>query len=263
MNGILIDSNVRLVYDKKKTAVKFLRMGGKMNYSILIVEDDNDICEMIEEALMQPGCMIYTANDGKEALDAFSKHQEVCLIILDLMLPKIDGLSVLKKIRETSTVPVLILSAKNGEYEKVLGLEFGADDYITKPFSVMELQARVKAIIRRTTEYQKNAVNQDEKITVGEIDIEPNNFIVKKNGEIINLTAKEFNLLKLFITHPGKVYTKVQLYREIWDDNFLNDENVVNVQIRRLREKIEDNPSEPEYIKTIWGIGYRLGEFPC
>ncbi len=127
----------------------------------------------------------------------------------------------------------------------------------------MELQARVKAIIRRTTEYQKNAVNQDEKITVGEIDIEPNNFIVKKNGEIINLTAKEFNLLKLFITHPGKVYTKVQLYREIWDDNFLNDENVVNVQIRRLREKIENNPSEPEYIKTIWGIGYRLGEFPC
>ena len=127
----------------------------------------------------------------------------------------------------------------------------------------MELQARVKAIIRRTTDYQKNAVNQDEKITVGEIDIEPNNFIVKKNGEIINLTAKEFNLLKLFITHPGKVYTKVQLYREIWDDNFLNDENVVNVQIRRLREKIENNPSEPEYIKTIWGIGYRLGEFPC
>lgn len=231
-----------------------------MSYSILIVEDDNDICEMIEEALMQPDYIIYTAIDGKEALDTFGRHTQVCLIILDLMLPKIDGLSVLKKIRETSTVPVLILSAKNGEYEKVLGLEFGADDYITKPFSVIELQARVKAIIRRTTEYQKKTVNyKNETITVGEIEIEPDNFIVKKNGEIINLTAKEFNLLKLFITHPGKVYTKVQLYREIWDDNFLNDENVVNVQIRRLREKIENNPSEPEYIKTIWGIGNKRG----
>jgi DNA-binding response OmpR family regulator len=239
-------------------------MGGKMNYSILIVEDDNDICKMIEEALMQPDYTIYTAMDGKEALDTFHKHTEICLILLDLMLPELDGLSVLKKIRETSTVPVLILSAKSGEYEKVLGLEFGADDYITKPFSVMELQARVKAFIRRTTQYQKEPADQSaEKITVGEIEIEPENFIVKKAGESINLTAKEFNLLKLFVTHPGKVYTKVQLYKEIWDDNFLNDENVVNVQIRRLREKIEKNPSEPEYIKTIWGIGYKLGDFLC
>ncbi|WFR58506.1 response regulator transcription factor [Anaerocolumna sp. AGMB13025] len=235
-----------------------------MNYSILIVEDDNDICKMLEEALIQPDYTIYTAMDGKEALEMFRKHNDLCLILLDLMLPELDGLSVLKKIRETSTVPILILSAKSGEYEKVLGLEFGADDYITKPFSVMELQARVKAFIRRTTQYQKEPEAQSgEKITVGEIEMELDNFIVKKNREIINLTAKEFNLLKLFITHPGKVYTKVQLYKEIWDDNFLNDENVVNVQIRRLREKIETNPSEPEYIKTIWGIGYKLGEFPC
>lgn len=233
-----------------------------MNYSILIVEDDSDISKMLAEALSQPHYTIYTASDGKEALEVFHSHNEISLIILDLMLPQIDGLSVLKRIRETSTVPVLIVSAKNGEYEKVLGLEFGADDYITKPFSIIELQARVKAFIRRMTEYHKDFVNYDEgKIKVGELVLEPDNFIVKKNSQIINLTAKEFSILKLFITHPGKVYTKVQLYKEIWDDNFLNDDNVVNVQIRRLREKIEENPSEPKYIKTIWGIGYKLGEF--
>ncbi|MGB8451971.1 MAG: response regulator transcription factor [Anaerocolumna sp.] len=230
-------------------------------YSILIVEDDIDICKMISEALSQPDYTIYTASDGKEALETFRYHDEVSLIILDLMLPGIDGLSVLKRIRETSTIPVLILSAKNGEYEKVLGLEFGADDYITKPFSIIELQARVKAFLRRMTEYHKDSADKsNEKITIGELEIEPDNFIVKKDGQLINLTAKEFSILKLFITHPGKVYTKVQLYKEIWDDNYLNDENVVNVQIRRLREKIERNPSEPEYIKTIWGIGYKLGE---
>ena len=233
-----------------------------MKYSILIVEDDNDICRMIEEALTQPDYVIYTAMDGKEALDTFSKQNEIDLIILDLMLPVMDGLSVLKRIRENSTVPVIILSAKNGEYEKVLGLEFGADDYITKPFSIIELQARVKAFLRRMNEYHKDTLKQEsDKIIVGELEIEPDNFLIKKQGEIINLTAKEFNMLKLFATHPGKVYTKVQLYKEIWDENFLNDENVVNVQIRRLREKIEKNPSEPEYIKTIWGIGYKLGEF--
>ena len=233
-----------------------------MKYSILIVEDDNDICRMIEEALTQPDYVIYTAMDGKEALDTFSKQNEIDLIILDLMLPVMDGLSVLKRIRENSTVPVIILSAKNGEYEKVLGLEFGADDYITKPFSIIELQARVKAFLRRMNEYHKDTLKQEsDKIIVGELEIELENFLIKKQGEIINLTAKEFNMLKLFATHPGKVYTKVQLYKEIWDENFLNDENVVNVQIRRLREKIEKNPSEPEYIKTIWGIGYKLGEF--
>ncbi|WMJ86513.1 response regulator transcription factor [Anaerocolumna sp. MB42-C2] len=233
-----------------------------MKYSILIVEDDNDISRIIEEALTQPDYVIYTAMDGKEALDIFNKQSEIDLIILDLMLPVMDGLSVLKKIRENSTVPVLILSAKNGEYEKVLGLEFGADDYITKPFSIIELQARVKAFLRRMNEYHKDPLNQEsDKIIVGELEIELENFLVKKQGEIINLTAKEFSMLKLFVTHPGKVYTKVQLYKEIWDENYLNDENVVNVQIRRLREKIEKNPSEPEYIKTIWGIGYKLGEF--
>lgn len=233
-----------------------------MVFSILVIEDDDDIRKMIQESLEGPGYHIFLAGDGKEALETFRNHDEIDLVILDLMLPKIDGLTVLRRIRERSTVPVLILSAKNGEYEKVLGLEYGADDYITKPFSVIELQARVKAFLRRATEYHvANQDFQNEVIILGDLMIEPDNFIVKRNGQVIHLTAKEFSILKLFATHPDKVYTKVQLYQEIWDDQFLNDENVVNVNIRRLREKIEENPSEPAIIKTIWGIGYKLGEF--
>jgi len=233
-----------------------------MQFSILIVEDDDDIRIMIEESLTQPDYRLLSAADGKEALELFRSNQQIDLIILDLMLPKIDGLTVLRRIRDLSTVPVLILSARNGEYEKVLGLEYGADDYITKPFSVIELQARVRAFLRRTKEYRPaTSKSGGGEIAIGALTIEPGNIIVKKNDQPVSLTAKEFNILKLFATHPEKVYTKVQLYKEIWDENYLNDENVINVNIRRLREKIEDNPSEPKYIKTVWGIGYKLGEF--
>lgn len=232
-----------------------------MEYKILIIEDDDDIRNIIGEALDQPDYQILTAQDGREALETFRFHERIDLILLDLMLPKIDGLTVLRKIRESSTVPVLILSAKNGEYEKVLGLEYGADDYITKPFSVIELQARVKAFLRRTTQYQTSASIEDKILVIKDLTIELNNLVVKKKGEALNLTAKEFSILTLFATHPDKVYTKVQLYQEIWDDKFLNDENVINVNIRRLREKIEDDPSKPMYIKTVWGIGYKLGAF--
>lgn len=232
-----------------------------MEYKILIIEDDDDIRNIIREALDQPDYQILTAQDGREALETFRFHERMDLIILDLMLPKIDGLTVLRKIRESSTVPVLILSAKNGEYEKVLGLEYGADDYITKPFSVIELQARVKAFLRRTTQYQTSASIEDKILVIKDLTIELNNLVVKKKGEVVNLTAKEFSILTLFATRPDKVYTKVQLYQEIWDDKFLNDENVINVNIRRLREKIEDDPSKPMYIKTVWGIGYKLGAF--
>lgn len=231
-----------------------------MTDKILIIEDDDDIRTMIYDGLNQPDYDIQLAQDGREALKFFEETSNLNLVILDLMLPQIDGLTVLKKIRETNTVPVIILSAKNGEYEKVLGLEYGADDYITKPFSVIELQARVKAALRRNKQYQHHSsFDVGQRLKIGQLTIELDNFIVKKNQEVIPLTAKEFQLIKLFATHPEKVFTKVQLYKEIWDDQFLNDENVVNVTIRRLREKIEDNPSDPQYIKTIWGIGYKLG----
>lgn len=233
-----------------------------MQFSILVVEDDDDIRAMIIETLMQPDYKLHSAADGKEALETFRSEEQTDLVILDLMLPKIDGLTVLRRIRDVSIVPVLILSARNGEYEKVLGLEYGADDYLTKPFSVIELQARVRALLRRAKEYQPAVSGSiGGEIAIGDLRIEPDNIVVKKNNKPVNLTAKEFSILKLFAEHPEKVYTKVQLYREIWDENYLNDENVINVNIRRLREKIEDNPSEPKYIKTVWGIGYKLGEF--
>lgn len=228
--------------------------------TILIIEDDDDIRIMISDALSHPDYEITGACDGKEAMELFRNNADIDLVILDLMLPKIDGLTVLRNIRKTSTIPVLILSAKDGEYEKVLGLEYGADDYLTKPFSIIELQARIKSLLRRVREYQQASGNSIGKsLSVGQLTIELDNFMVKKDGQAVNLTAKEFSIIKLFATHPEKVYTKVQLYQEIWDDEFLNDENVVNVTIRRLREKIEDNPSSPQYIKTIWGIGYKLG----
>lgn len=229
-----------------------------MKFSILIVEDEPDIREMIEEALTQPEYTIYTAGDGQEALELI-RQNDFDLIILDLMLPKVNGMTVLKKVREQNTVPILILSAKDGEFEKVLGLEYGADDYITKPFSVMELQARVKAFLRRTTIYHAKAEHHDSRIAIGDLTIETEDLVVKKRGVPVSLTAKEFEILKLFAKHPEKVYTKVSIYQEVWDEEFLHDDNVINVTIRRLREKIEDQPSDPRYIKTVWGIGYKLG----
>lgn len=235
------------------------KLGENMAFSILIVEDENDIRSMIEEALSNPDYSVSTAADGKEALDFFERNKSIDLIILDLMLPKIDGLTVLKKIRESSIVPILILSARNGDYEKVIGLEYGADDYITKPFSIIELQARVRAFLRRVNEYHVTEQTLGTLVRIGNITVDIDNLVVKKENEVVHLTAKEFEVLKLFAMHPAKVYTKVQLYEEVWDDEFLKDENVINVTIRRLREKIEDNPSEPQFIRTVWGIGYKLG----
>lgn len=235
-----------------------------MEFRLLIIEDEPDIRLMIEEALSLPGYRITAAEDGQEALQRFSEEEGWDLVVLDLMLPKVDGLTVLRKIREKSTVPVLILSARNGEYEKVLGLEYGADDYITKPFSVIELQARVKAFLRRANEYTRGVPGGEgsvraAQIQIGDLYIDPDNLTVRKRGENISLTAKEFDILRLLAGNPSRVYTKIQIYESVWDENFLKDENVINVTIRRLREKIEDNPSSPVYIKTVWGIGYKMG----
>lgn len=232
-----------------------------MEYTILIVEDEPDIRQMIAEALSLPDYRIVTAADGQEALERFAAQEKTDLVVLDLMLPKIDGLTVLRRIRRQSAVPVLILSAKNGEYEKVLGLEYGADDYITKPFSVLELQARVKAFLRRINQYQApvSPAQDPEAIRIRDLEIDPGNLTVSRNGQNISLTAKEFDILKLLSQNPSKVYTKMQIYESVWDENFLKDENVINVTIRRLREKIEPDPSNPVYIRTVWGIGYTMG----
>jgi len=232
-----------------------------MQNKILLVEDDLAISDMVKGQFIKEGFEVVSAFDGEEALELFANDM-FDLILLDLMLPKLDGMEFLKIIREKSMIPVLIMSAKDGDLDKALGLGFGADDYIAKPFSMIELTARVKAAIRRATHYSQTGQKQEKKVlTVGEITLDLDNFLAQKSGKEIKLTAKEFHILKLFISHPSRVYTKAQIYSLIWEDEYYGDENVINVHMRRLREKIEDDPSKPQYIKTLWGIGYKLGEF--
>lgn len=235
-----------------------------MSSKLLIIEDDIEISEMIVDYLGKEGYQSSVVHDGELALRQFASDR-FDLVLLDLMLPRLNGLEVLKQMREISQVPILILSAKDGEVDKALGLRFGADDYIAKPFSPIELAARVEASIRRATQYSKaDAGNETEPesqlLSVGELTIDPDNFKVKKKNKEIQLTAKEFHILKLFVQHPTRVYTKAMLYQFVWNEEYFGDDNVINVHMRRLREKIEDDPSHPRYIRTLWGIGYRLEE---
>lgn len=228
-----------------------------MQHKILLVEDDVSIQEMVNGYLTKEGFVVAVASDGEEGLAKFSQDQ-FDLVILDIMMPKIDGLEVMNRIRKKSSVPILIMSAKDKDLDKALGLGLGADDYICKPFSMIELSARVKAGIRRSTTYSAPQQKQDDMIEIGNLKIDTANFTIQKNDEAIKLTSKEFELLKLFATNPNRVFTKAQIYSLIWNEEYYGDENVINVHMRRLREKIEDDPSQPQYIKTLWGIGYKL-----
>jgi DNA-binding response OmpR family regulator len=233
-----------------------------MEKNLLIIEDDLEISDMVANYLEKEGYQCTVVHDGEKALQLFMSDR-FDLVLLDLMLPKLNGLEVLQRLREQSRVPILILSAKDGEVDKALGLRFGADDYIAKPFSLIELAARVEASIRRATQYSKaDHENEPESqiLSVGELIIDPDNFKVLKRNKEIKLTAKEFQILKLFVQHPKQVYTKAKLYQLVWNEEYYHDDNVINVHMRRLREKIEDDPSNPRYICTLWGIGYRLGE---
>lgn len=228
---------------------------------ILLIEDDREISAMLKGYLETEGFEIETAFDGLEALQIFHSGS-FHLVLLDLMIPKLSGMEVMRKIREKSTVPILIVSAKDSDSDKSLGLGLGADDYITKPFSVTELAARIKANIRRSTLYAAHKEEEEKQgnLEVGELKIHLDDFSVYKNGRKIELTAKEFEILKLLAKNPKKVYTKEQLYANVWQDAYCGDENAVNVHISRLRNKIEDNPRSPRYVVTVWGIGYKLGE---
>ncbi|BFK87271.1 two-component system response regulator YcbL [Pseudoflavonifractor gallinarum] len=198
------------------------------------------------------------AYDGEQACQKFDSNT-YHIVLLDLMIPKISGMDVMKHIRKSSTVPIIIISAKDTEVDKTLGLGLGADDYITKPFSVVEVLARVKANIRRTTEYAA-PIQAPEELIFRSLKMDLSNHTVTKNGVLLELTAKEFDILKLLLQNPKRVYTKAQIYSLIWNDVYVGDENAVNVHISRLRNKIEDNPRSPECVLTVWGIGYKLGE---
>lgn len=227
---------------------------------ILLVEDDIEISTMLKNFLITENYEVVTALDGESACEKFFSDN-FSLVLLDLMIPKMSGIEVMGKIRESNTVPIIIISAKDTDSDKTLGLGLGADDYITKPFSVTEVLARIKANIRRNTQYAMGASMQQPVITKGTLTMNLNDYSLKKGGREIELTAKEFEILKLLLQNPKKVYTKQQIYSLVWNDAYFGDENAVNVHISRLRTKIEDNPREPKYIITVWGIGYKLGDF--
>lgn len=229
-----------------------------MNYKILMIEDDQAVSEMVKGYLEKEGYQVSVAFEGEEGMQMFQK-EAFDLIILDMMMPKLDGMEVMKLVRRDSSIPILIVSAKDTDVEKVLGLELGADDYIAKPFSMIELSARVKAVLRRTTNNSETK-QEDHVIHYKDLTVDIHNYSVEKKGKEIKLTSKEFDILKLFIKRPENVFTKAQIYTTVWGHEYFGDENVINVHIRRLREKIEDNSTEPKYIITIWGIGYKLGE---
>lgn len=229
---------------------------------ILIVDDEKPISDIIKFNLTKEGYDTVTAFGGKEAVAVF-EEEKPDLIILDLMLPELDGLEVAKEIRKTSHIPIIMLSAKDSEFDKVIGLEIGADDYVTKPFSNRELLARVKAHLRRTETIEtavaeENASSGSQELTIGNLQILPDAFIAKKHGQEVELTHREFELLHHLANHIGQVMTREHLLETVWGYDYFGDVRTVDVTIRRLREKIEDTPSRPEYILTRRGVGYYM-----
>lgn len=225
-----------------------------MSKKVLVVDDEKLIVKGIRFSLEQDGMEVDCAYDGEEAL-TMAKHKEYDVILLDVMLPKLTGFEVCQQIREFSDMPIIMLTAKGDDMDKILGLEYGADDYITKPFNILEVKARIKAIMRRSS--KKEANNATDKIaTFGELKIDCESRRVYIRGKEVNLTAKEFDLLELLIFNPNKVYSRENLLNTVWGYDYPGDARTVDVHIRRLREKIEDNPSEPKYIHTKWGVGY-------
>lgn len=224
-----------------------------MNSKVLVVDDEKLIVKGIKFSLEQEGWEVDAAYDGEEALNLV-KNGNYNVMILDVMLPKYNGLEVCQLVREFSNIPIVMLTAKGEDMDKIMGLEYGADDYVTKPFNILELKARIKAILRRSNGQEKE---QNKKtIEVGELKLEVNSRRVFLKNQEVNLTAKEFDMLELFATHPGKVYNRDQLLDTIWGRDYPGDVRTVDVHVRRLREKIEPNPGQPEYIYTKWGVGY-------
>jgi DNA-binding response OmpR family regulator len=224
-----------------------------MGRSILVVDDEKLIVKGIRFSLEQDGYEVSCAYDGEEALN-MAREREYDMILLDIMLPKMNGMEVCQQIREFSNTPVIMLTAKGDDMDKIMGLEYGADDYITKPFNILEVKARIKAIWRRNAT-GASRVNSNV-ITVSDLVMDCEGRNLKIAGKEINLTAKEFDLLELLVTNVGKVYSRENLLNTVWGYEYPGDVRTVDVHVRRLREKIEKNPSEPKYVHTKWGVGY-------
>ena len=227
-------------------------------FNILMCDDDKEIVDAIDIYLSQEGYHILKAYDGLQAIEIMKK-EEVHLILLDIMMPNLDGIRATRKIRETSSVPIIMLSAKSEDVDKILGLNIGADDYITKPFNPLELIARVKSQLRRYTQLGNLATEEKEAVYVcGGLVVNDDLKTVTVDGEPVKLTPIEYNILVLLIKNQGKVFSIEQIYENIWNEEAIGADNTVAVHIRHIREKIEINPREPRYLKVVWGIGYKI-----
>ncbi len=222
---------------------------------LLIVDDERLLVKGLKFNFEQDGYEVETASDGLEAVK-LAKNRNIDLIILDLMLPKMDGLQVCQKVRETSNVPIIMLTAKSDDMDKIMGLDYGADDYMTKPFNILELKARVKAILRRKQTGDKATENKKSK----SVNLDFKTRQVTVDGRVISLTVKEYDIMDLFISNPGRVYSRDDLLDLIWGNTKTGDARTVDVHMRRLREKIEPDPAQPKYIMTKWGVGYFFKE---
>lgn len=225
-------------------------------YNILVCDDEKDIVSALKIYLTADGYQIFEAYNGKEALEII-KNQEVHLVLMDIMMPEMDGITAMIKIREISNVPVILLTAKSEDTDKILGLTVGADDYVTKPFNPVEIQARVKSQLRRYMQLGGGSMKQDT-LVIGGIELDDRTKEVSLDGEKVSLTRTEYDILKLLMEHPGQVFSPNQIYEKVWNDNPFGTENTVAVHIRHLREKIEINPAEPRYLKVVWGRGYKI-----
>ena len=225
-----------------------------MGKKVLVVDDEKLIVKGIRFSLLQDGMEVDCAYDGEEALEK-AKEKEYDLILLDVMLPKMDGFEVCQQIREFSEVPIVMLTAKGDDMDKILGLDYGADDYITKPFNILEVKARIKAIMRRTSGGNKKEVVASV-VEKGDLKLDCDSRRLFVLGREINLTGREFELLELLVKNENKVYSREQLLETVWGKDYPGDVRTVDVHVRRLREKVEVNPSEPKYVHTKWGVGY-------
>ncbi len=225
-------------------------------YNILICDDDQDIINALKIFLSDSSYNLFEANNGKQALEVIS-NTEIHLVLMDIMMPEMDGISAMVRIRENSNVPVILITAKSEAGDKILGLNVGADDYITKPFNPVEVAARVRSQIRRYTQLGA-AVVKPKTLNIGGIELDDNSKTVTRDGSQVSLTPTEYEILKLLMQNPGRVYSPKEIYREIWRENPMTAENTIAVHIRHLREKLEINPAEPRYLKAVWGHGYMM-----
>ncbi len=225
--------------------------------SVLVCDDDKQIVDAIEIYLRQEGYQVFKAYDGEEAIRIL-KANDIKLLIIDIMMPKLDGIHATLKIREYSSIPIIILSAKSEDTDKILGLNIGADDYVTKPFNPLELVARVKSNLRRYTSLGNLNVENNSLFMAGGLCIDDDTKEVTVDGESVKLTPIEYNILLLLVKNQGRVYSINQIYENIWNEEAIGADNTVAVHIRHIREKIEINPKEPRYLKVVWGVGYKI-----